>query len=344
MNPAASPAPPLRCRWSWRTAMGLVLAFGALAGGMECALTLASPEHHGLWDGLSDIAIYTWGHAVRFNRLGFRDREVTVPKPEGIYRIVVLGDETTWGTGLAEAERYTTRLEHLLQPWLPGRRVEVINAGLIHASASQLRDALAYWCETPVNPDLVVLGFHARQIQDTPLGSSPEREAFTLRHLFWCSQLPDGLARMRMPLLAEQAQKTVYRLAERLGRIPAWPDALARAYAPGSADWQAMQAAFRDLRAFCDRRQLPPPVWVMLNEAPDGVAAACRQAEHAAADAGFILAPRPALPWDEVPADAWYVNPENGRHPRHFQAAYARAVADALREHLPLFAPRRVAP
>jgi len=52
-----------------------------------------------------------------------------MPKPPGVYRILVLGDSVTYGVGVRPEETFPKRLEALLSP-RDGRRVEVMNAGV----------------------------------------------------------------------------------------------------------------------------------------------------------------------------------------------------------------------
>jgi hypothetical protein len=68
----------------------------------------------------------------RTNSLGFRGPETTVQKPDGRFRIVVLGGSSAWGFGSTADERTIPgRLEALLRAKYPGRDIEVVNAGQI---------------------------------------------------------------------------------------------------------------------------------------------------------------------------------------------------------------------
>lgn len=71
------------------------------------------------------------GVPLRTNSEGFRDREWIPAKAPGTYRIAVLGDSIAFGWGVEEKERFSNRLEDLLNrqretsPSLP--RFEVLN-------------------------------------------------------------------------------------------------------------------------------------------------------------------------------------------------------------------------
>jgi len=60
----------------------------------------------------------------RINSLGLRNRETTYKKPEGTFRIVVLGDSRTFGWGVPIEKHFSTLLEGYFKD------VEVINMGV----------------------------------------------------------------------------------------------------------------------------------------------------------------------------------------------------------------------
>lgn len=65
-----------------------------------------------------------------FNSLGLRDREIQVPKPEDVYRILVLGDSITAALEVDDEEVYTEILEASLNTPPSTTRFEVVNAGV----------------------------------------------------------------------------------------------------------------------------------------------------------------------------------------------------------------------
>jgi hypothetical protein len=96
--------------------------------------------------------------ALRINSLGTRGPEFQPAKPPGTIRILSFGDSRTFGWGLAEGQTYSAQLEQMLQEKIgPGRKVEVINAGVngwsYHQMSAYFRDVgLGY------HPDLVIVG------------------------------------------------------------------------------------------------------------------------------------------------------------------------------------------
>ncbi len=70
----------------------------------------------------------TAGH---INAMGMRGPERTVRKPAGVVRILCVGGSTTFGAGIVGDENtWPARLEERLGTARPGRRIEVLNAGV----------------------------------------------------------------------------------------------------------------------------------------------------------------------------------------------------------------------
>ena len=68
---------------------------------------------------------------ISTNSAGFRDKERTVQKREGTYRIIFLGDSTTAGSGVGdESAMFTTLLENDLNSRLAPRNYEALNMGV----------------------------------------------------------------------------------------------------------------------------------------------------------------------------------------------------------------------
>lgn len=65
----------------------------------------------------------------RLNNHGFRDDDVQTPKPPDTFRIVCIGASTTM-EGASNGFTYPNLVERFLRDALPGRHIEVINAGI----------------------------------------------------------------------------------------------------------------------------------------------------------------------------------------------------------------------
>jgi hypothetical protein len=93
------------------------------------------------------------------NEWGMRDRERTLSKPRGTYRIAVLGPSHVMGSGVADGETFAAFLEEDLNksPDLGGRtRYEVLNFGIANTSLPQ-QLALLVDKATMFEPDAVFI-------------------------------------------------------------------------------------------------------------------------------------------------------------------------------------------
>src|SRR5262245_26405828 len=108
-------------------------------------------EYHG-------TALYFFEFRGKSNSLGFRDREHSLEKPPGAYRIVVIGDSITMGLQIDDhtEDVYTNVLESALTRG--GRDVEVINFGVSGYNTQQEVHTLADK-GIQFKPDLVILAY-----------------------------------------------------------------------------------------------------------------------------------------------------------------------------------------
>jgi len=132
------------------------------------------------------------GVPVRVNSLGFRDqREYSLAKSPGTFRIVVLGDSVTFGHGTLNTTTYPYLLEQRLKAWRPDVKWEVWNLGVPGYNTAQ---ELAYLerVGTRYDPDFVVVGFYVNDLQDNAVAVDP------------------GLARRAASAVQRQMQRSLY--------------------------------------------------------------------------------------------------------------------------------------
>ena len=105
------------------------------------------------------IDVSVLGTRFRTNALGLRDRPYAAEKPEGVFRIALLGSSMDMGWGVGDTETYENRFEDWLNARAEadglGRRFEVMNFAMaayspLHRLESLARKALA------TGPDLVI--------------------------------------------------------------------------------------------------------------------------------------------------------------------------------------------
>ena len=134
------------------------------------------PNHSGICHGYGVVAV------VQISAQGFRNPQFQIPKPPNLYRILVLGDSTTFGIGVDASETVPALLEsELTQNSSLSRRYEVVNAGVPGYGTAQEWLLYRRWGHD-LDPDLVVLLFlTTNDIQDNMcLDRSGSRPCFTL--------------------------------------------------------------------------------------------------------------------------------------------------------------------
>lgn len=127
---------------------------------------------------------HAWGCDVVINSHGFREREFAATKPQGTYRILVLGDSLTLGHRVPAQATYPRRLEALSA----ARGVEVLNLGV---GGYDLIDeaVLLAGRASSFQPDLVLIGFCSNDVGV---------HSVYLRHLEGASDRPSLLDRLHV--------------------------------------------------------------------------------------------------------------------------------------------------
>ena len=102
------------------------------------------------------------------NRYGLRGPNIEPKKPEGVFRILALGDSFTFGEGVADNETFVMQLEKILNAeknTTDGYRYQTINAGV---SGYNTSDEVTYlknrWLM--FEPDIVLLNFYLNDAYD----------------------------------------------------------------------------------------------------------------------------------------------------------------------------------
>lgn len=96
---------------------------------------------------------------VETNSMGFRDSELNAVKGDDEIRILVLGDSITSSEYLPKEQSYTEIVESELESNLAGRRVEVINSGVMDIGTVEEISILEER-GLDTQPDLILLAFY----------------------------------------------------------------------------------------------------------------------------------------------------------------------------------------
>ena len=163
---------------------------------------------------------------VRYNKHGYRDYEYSLKKPEGIFRVLVLGDSQTFGHGIKDLkDTWVKKLEAKLQKEGRNASIEVLNiSGPGWNSDTHLYELFKNGFK--FNPDLVILAY---ALNDIPFPTSvncnsSDRKITPNINIFQSSKL------------ASFIDFRINRLLEKVGEKPSYFDCLNQAY--GSMGWE----------------------------------------------------------------------------------------------------------
>lgn len=109
------------------------------------------------------------GKFYRINADGFRDRDFQRAKPDGAYRVVVVGDSIAFGYGVELEDSFAKVLEALANSAGTGPTIEILNLGVSGYNPyteSELLGDVGVGYE----PDLVLTQFSINDVMDPTLG------------------------------------------------------------------------------------------------------------------------------------------------------------------------------
>ncbi len=179
------------------------------------------------------------GAEVQINSLGLRNHEIYMNKPPGTYRVVVLGDSTTFGWGVHTEKLYPYLLEKSFNANPPSQQwknYEVINTGIgNYNTAQEVASLKDKWLA--LDPDLILMGWYINDAEPTP---KPSRNwiAYHSYGYVWLSSQFDCLLRN---VGANKTYKEYYN----------------GLYAADQPGWLKCQKAFAELAQICRDRKIP---------------------------------------------------------------------------------------
>jgi hypothetical protein len=96
----------------------------------------------------------------KISAAGIRDKEYALPKPPGVFRILVIGDSIVYGFGIPQSDPISEQMEELLQRQASPRvsRFEVLNLGVTGYNMDQVVENLRTRGMS-FRPDLIVYGY-----------------------------------------------------------------------------------------------------------------------------------------------------------------------------------------
>jgi len=201
------------------------------------------------------------------NRLGFRGGDTTLQKPDGITRIVVLGDSFTFGDGVTVGEAFPAQLERLLNN-ASARRYEVLNLGVPGYNTAQ---EVAYFRERGLSfdPDLVMIAFTLSDAEEGVLGLRVASRTLPIRMKEFIKAHLGLYNFVRLQIF-----KLIALRAKHDPAVAAWPAVLPlRRASRGetNAGWEQCRTALAEFAAKCADAHVPCMVvlWPVLEQLED---------------------------------------------------------------------------
>ena len=181
---------------------------------------------------------------VTYNERGSRDRPI-LPKAEGEYRILALGDSVTFGWGVPQDQIFTSRLEQLL-PGRVQRPVRVINSGVGGYNTVQ---EVTYFKQEGITlqPDMVMLTYVQNDVEVNKGPFDPWAQSSP-----WGKSFPDMVITLVGKLWFYRLMHHTYTYA-----LPTPQSGLTTTSLQKSAGWRASMSALGELVTLCEDRKIP---------------------------------------------------------------------------------------
>jgi lysophospholipase L1-like esterase len=199
------------------------------------ALKRTSPNPEMGHEHIPNSEAFLMGVPVKISSAGLRDREFSLEKPKGVYRILVLGDSITFGWGVPQDKTFSKLLEQSLNKEPPPGRTgpfEVINTGVGNYNTAQ---EVAFFKERGqlYKPDMVLLAFFINDAEETPREERNWLARESCLYVF-ASSAWDGILRG-------------------FGSRPAYKDYYLGLYQDDKPGWIACKKALKELMSTCKK-------------------------------------------------------------------------------------------
>lgn len=89
------------------------------------------------------------------NDQGLRNRAISIPKPAGTIRILVLGDSMVFGWGVYDDLTFVHKTETALRAQFPTKSIEIINAGIPATGVGNSYLFVKHWIDV-ISPDIII--------------------------------------------------------------------------------------------------------------------------------------------------------------------------------------------
>ncbi|MCB9878861.1 MAG: SGNH/GDSL hydrolase family protein [Planctomycetes bacterium] len=216
-----------------------------------------------LFRHLPSIDVSLGSFHVRTNALRCRGPEIREKKPDGVFRIVLLGDSVAFGWGVEDEVTFARRLEREWNAQGHATRLEVVNTAMPKYDTNQ-EEATLRDLGLRLQPDLVLLVYVTNDLSDPTRDTIEQLLTGKHPHPDEQVELPDDLwswlAKELAPALPATAKLIGTRSddATRVAKVlPAGVRYTPETFGAGPRGWARSQAALLRIAAMCKDAGVP---------------------------------------------------------------------------------------
>jgi lysophospholipase L1-like esterase len=156
-------------------AEGVVRLYAAIGGEAARSLARSDPAKmlfvpmgdYGYRQKPGGSQTYQTGAVANWNTMGYRGPEVSVPKPPGTFRIILLGGSTTHGFGVDDQETIDSHMRAMFERTYPDQRIEVVNLALGGYDSYQVSERMRI-DGIEMQPDVVIVNSGINDVRNAP--------------------------------------------------------------------------------------------------------------------------------------------------------------------------------
>lgn len=193
---------------------------------------------------------FTHDRPVAINSVGLRGPEYAREVPPGTRRILAMGDSQTFGNGLDRPETWPALLEADLSAADPGRRWQVLNAGISGTDTWQHAEWLRQLAAR-IEFDAVVLGFYVNDVTPRyePVPAQEITNTFQKRLGYWLKR--SALFTLLWQLWKQHEGPAAKVALHEHHILDGEPDEVV------DRGWQEVERSLAEMKQLCDARGVP---------------------------------------------------------------------------------------
>lgn len=141
-----------------------------------------------------------WDVEFRVNNLGFRDENMTIKKPAGVYRMLLVGDSFTEGESVEESKTAAALVEkEMISETV--KKIEIVNMGVMSYSPAVYYRVIKDK-GLPLNPDLVIVNVDMSDFQNDYAYAKDMDEDGNFRNILFQQQM--GQPHVALPAVGSE--------------------------------------------------------------------------------------------------------------------------------------------